>query len=105
MLTFTIWHRVLAWSCEWWIMRQLRPPSAVRYAALISQLIIIRLGSAGLMAGANIAPPPDRPVGSHCRATFPAGWHDAISNVASRTAKAVMILRTDFMIVNPRLMY
>jgi hypothetical protein len=31
----------------------------------MSQLTIMRFGSAGLMAGENIAPPPDSPIGSH----------------------------------------
>jgi hypothetical protein len=34
------------------------------YAALISQLSIIRFGSAGEIAGVNIPPPPDKPTGS-----------------------------------------
>jgi hypothetical protein len=34
------------------------------YAALMSQLSIIRLLSTGDIAGENIPPPPDRPTGS-----------------------------------------
>ncbi len=45
-------------------MRQLWPPSSEIYAALISQLSIIKLGSAGEIAGENMPPPPDRPMGS-----------------------------------------
>src|SRR4051812_6658149 len=45
-------------------MRQSCPPFSEMYAALISQLSIIRFGSIGEMAGANIAPPPESPIGS-----------------------------------------
>ena len=34
------------------------------YAALISQLSIIRFRSTGEIAGENMPPPPDRPIGS-----------------------------------------
>src|SRR5260370_38384063 len=47
-------------------MRQLRPPSSEMYAALMSQLSIIKFGSAGEIAGVNMAPPPEMPMGCQC---------------------------------------
>src|SRR5579872_213028 len=53
----------------------------------MSQFSIMRLGSAGEIAGVNIAPPPERPTGSHWRAGRWPDW--TVAGARARRIAAV----------------